>query len=335
MDILRRIFGLGQATDTAPAKPAASPPPLAEALIPPTGVFAPSEGAIDETPAMVDIPPAFGGTRQLPPLESALTRPNEHITYGQSSDAGMVRSNNQDSILTFFASQGNTDNVPDFGLFIVADGMGGHHDGEKASAIATRVMAREITHKIYVPMLDRDTRLETDADRPTLSEILIDAVKVANNVVIETIPEGGTTVTAAAILGDLAYIAHVGDSRAYLITETAIEQITRDHSLVQRLIELDQLTPEEAAEHPQKNVLYRAIGQSDNLEVDAITRRLPANSYLFMCSDGLWTLVSEEDIMQIVTSTPTPQVACDRLVALANERGGADNISAVLLKVPG
>lgn len=330
MDMLRRLLRLDRATPEKPVEDSTARSPRA-----PEEDSVPSRtsenGEALPSPAA---PPAFGGTRQLPPLESALTRPNQHITYGQSSDVGMVRSNNQDAVLTFFASQGNTDNVPDFGLFIVADGMGGHHDGEKASAIATRVLAEQITNKIYIPML---TRLrEMDTEHATVSEILTEAVKTANEVVVQSIPEGGTTITAAAIMGDLAYIAHVGDSRAYLINQDGtIEQITRDHSLVQRLIELDQLTPEEAAQHPQKNVLYRAIGQSDNLEVDSITRRLPTHARLLLCSDGLWNMVSTEDIINTVLNTPTPQQACDRLVALANERGGSDNISAILLQVPG
>ncbi|MBN1965415.1 MAG: serine/threonine-protein phosphatase [Anaerolineae bacterium] len=337
MDFLRRLFGSNdspakeQANDAAPA--AASLDTMPGTASEETGPLV-SDAPVD----LIKTPPptqAFGATRQLPPLESALARPNQHITYGQSSDTGMVRSNNQDSVLTFFACQGNTDNVPDFGLFVVADGMGGHHDGEKASALASRVLAEYVTTHIYLPMLKRKED-QTDADQPTISEILVEAVKTANDVVVRSIPEGGTTITATAVMGDLSYIVHVGDSRAYLITEEyGLEQITRDHSLVQRLIELDQLTPEEAAQHPQKNVLYRAIGQSDNLEIDTTTRRLPASSYLLLCSDGLWNTVPDTEITAIILNAASPQAACDRLVASANEHGGADNISAVLLKIPG
>jgi protein phosphatase len=101
------------------------------------------------------------------------------------------------------------------------------------------------------------------------------------------------------------------------------------------LIELDQLTAEEAADHPQKNVLYRAIGQSEALEVDAITRRLPPNSRLLLCSDGLWNQVEDKEIGEIVMSHDNPQVVCDKLVALANTRGGTDNITTILLRLPG
>jgi protein phosphatase len=161
-------------------------------------------------------------------------------------------------------------------------------------------------------------------------------VQRANDVISEQVPDGGTTVTAAAVMGGLAYIAHVGDSRAYLVSEERIEHVTRDHSLVQRLIELDQLTPEDALEHPQRNVLYRALGQSDNLDVDAITRQISPGGYLLICSDGLWNLVSNEEIQQIVLEhQDNTQLSCQKLVALANERGGSDNITVILVRVPG
>ena len=163
---------------------------------------------------------------------------------------------------------------------------------------------------------------------------MISAVQKANAEVIARVPDGGTTLTAVAVIGDLAYVVHVGDSRVYLVTKDGIEQMTRDHSLVQRLIELDQLTREEANSHPQKNVLYRALGQNETLEVDALTRRLPPNSRLMLCSDGLWNMVSEKEIQEITMSHTNPQEACDKLVALANMYGGSDNITAVMLRVP-
>jgi protein phosphatase len=136
------------------------------------------------------------------------------------------------------------------------------------------------------------------------------------------------------VIGGMAYIAHVGDSRIYLIQRDQIEQITRDHSLVQRLIELDQLTPEEARDHPQHNVLYRALGQNDSVEVDTLTRRLPKNSRLLICSDGLWNLVQDHEMVDVVRQFNNPQEACNKLIAMANMRGGTDNITVVLLYMP-
>jgi len=281
--------------------------------------------------AKIDPTPIFGATRPLPPLESAL-KPGRHVVFGLSTDIGMVRSNNQDSVFTLITSLSSVESQPDFGLFIVADGMGGHHDGERASAIAVRTIAQYVIQKFYLAILDN---VSADSDRPIISEVLSEAVQKANDAVSAEIPEGGTTVTAAALLGDLLYIAHVGDSRAYVISEGEIHQVTRDHSLVQRLIELDQLTPEEAAAHPQRNVLYRAIGQSEHLEVDAMTHRMPAGARLLLCSDGLWNQVSESNLLQLVQTARSPQDACDHLITVANDRGGPDNITVVLVQIPG
>jgi serine/threonine protein phosphatase PrpC len=261
-------------------------------------------------------------------LTVANTR-NGHLVFGQMSDVGLVRSNNQDSALSFFFTSDSEDDFPDFGLFVVADGMGGHQEGEKASAIATRTVATHITKSVYLPMISGTG----NADIPPISEALTEAVQKANHEVIENVPDGGTTVTAIAVMGDLAYVAHVGDSRAYLMTSEGVEQITRDHSLVQRLIELNQLTRDEAESHPQKNVLYRALGQNDSVEVDTLTRRLPVDSRLLVCSDGLWGQISERDLYEIAMNNADPKEACERLVALAKTNGGTDNITVILLKL--
>jgi PPM family protein phosphatase len=330
MDLFRRLFSRSNTKEeVAVATPGKSDKPKSASTE--------AEGFGTDTvpvaplppPAPIDFKVLDGVTRPLP-AEKVITSKNEHLVFGQSTDVGMVRNNNQDSSLSFFFTSHSSEERPDFGLFIVADGMGGHHDGEKASAITTRVVAAHITNNIYVPILaDGD-----DVERPPITEALVAAVQRANSQVISNVPDGGTTATAVAVIGDLAYIAHVGDTRVYLITKDNIEQITRDHSLVQRLIELDQLTPEAAVDHPQKNVLYRALGQNESLEVDTLTRRLPPGSRVLICSDGLWGLVKEREIFEIAINNPSPQEACDKLVALANTRGGNDNITAIILRVP-
>lgn len=299
---------------------------------PPTPAARVAEPASDTPPVVEAVLPtvADGATRPLPP-ETVISSSNEHLTFGQSTDVGMVRTTNQDTVYSLFSTSHSADQRPDFGLFIVADGMGGHHDGEKASAMAAHVVATQIATNVYLPML----RGENDADRMPITEAMISAVQKANADILVKVPEGGTTLTAVAIIGDLAYVVHVGDSRVYLVTKDGLEQITRDHSLVQRLVELDQLTPEEAINHHQKNVLYRALGQSETVEVDALTRRLPPKSRLMLCSDGLWNLVSEEEIAGLVMEHDDPQEACDKLVALANTHGGTDNITAIVLQIPG
>lgn len=274
------------------------------------------------------------------PLPSSITRPlsantvahQQHVSlsYGLSSDVGMVRENNQDACFAIQLSSVTVDDRPDFGFFIVADGMGGHHDGEKASALTVETLAAEMLEQIYVPMLKQFD----DSDRPTVIEALVAASEKANLEVIKKVPDGGTTLTAVAVVGNFAYLAHVGDSRAYLINNGEMEQLTRDHSLVQRLIELNQLTSEEAENHPQKNVLYRAIGQSENLEVERLIRPLPPGAQMLLCSDGLWGLVDDKSMKDIILQSQTPQDACDRLVALANTNGGTDNITAIILQIP-
>lgn len=342
MDFFRRLLGIEQkppnpnATETAARAPEIAPPGSAVDTAPPVPVVqgaaagAPSPAQNQGTTEQLSGDALlFGATRQLPQQEIYVPKPGQHMTYGLNSDVGMVRNNNQDSLQVMFSSSVSADGLPDFGLFVVADGMGGHHDGERASAIATRVIARYVIENFYMKVMD------SDPDKPMISEVLSEAFQKANEAVAEQIPEGGTTATAAVIVGDLSYIAHVGDSRAYLITNDGIEQVTRDHSLVQRLIELDQLRPEEAAVHPQRNVLYKALGQSDHVEIDAATRRLPPGSRLLLCSDGLWNNVSEEKLLATVRATRNPQEACDRLVAFANDRGGTDNITIVLIQIPG
>lgn len=345
MDLFRRLFGKtdhNTAASTFSSEPVTSPGQPKEPL--------PEKKEMDSEsktqPLNPEIEPVYKApvtaplaTAPLPNILDGVTRPlapekygtssHEHMVFGQTSDVGLVRTNNQDAVLSFFVASRSVEERPDFGLFIVADGMGGHHDGEKASAITTRVVASQLASSIYLPLLGGIN----DSDRTPITEALIAAVQKANLDVIQLVPEGGTTVSAVAVIGDLAHIAHVGDSRVYLVTKDSAEQLTRDHSLVQRLIELGNLTPEEAVEHPQKNVLYRAIGQSENLDVDTLTRRLQPNSRILICSDGLWSLVSEQEIRTIVMDNE-PQEACDKLVALANTRGGTDNITAVILKVP-
>ena len=327
MDLFRRLFSQANTKPDNSAQVEAPTPPEIIEITPPV---------IGTTP--LPIPPAEvmppmnigdGITRPLPP-ETVISSSNEHLLFGQATDVGMVRTNNQDAVFSFVSTSRSSQQRPDFGLFVVADGMGGHHDGEKASAITASMVASYITHHIFLPMLNSDD----DTERVPVTESMIAAVQKANADIITKVPDGGTTLTAVAVIGDLAYVAHVGDSRIYLVTKDNIEQITRDHSLVQRYVELNLLTREEASVHAQKNVLYRALGQSETLEVDALTRRLPPNAKLMLCSDGLWNLVTEEEIADIVSKHSNPQEACDKLVALANAHGGTDNITVIILRIP-
>jgi serine/threonine protein phosphatase PrpC len=297
--------------------------------------------AVPEAPKMIDL--AEQNPSVTRPLDSALdgvTRPlpqetvieasgSSHAVFAQCTDMGRVRTNNEDSVYSFYATGRSAEGVPDFGLFVVADGMGGHREGERASAIAVHTVANHILREIYIPLLNHD-----DRDAP-IAEVITTAIQRANDAVVKELEDAGTTVSAAVLIGDLAYIGHVGDSRIYMINRGRIERVTRDHSWVQRLIELDQLSPDEATEHPQKNLLYRALGQSDTLEVDTLMRRLSPNARMLLCSDGLWNQVSDAAILEAIVQAPTAQDACAKLVELANDAGGPDNITAILLQLPG
>lgn len=319
MNLFRRLFGQEKEmpTEETPTLSNAEPP---------------TTNSLPETAPAPEVVNFYGdgATRPLPEETLIAFMGNGHLTFGQATDIGMVRNNNQDAAFSFFSTLRSADERPDFGLFIVADGMGGHHDGEKASAMTANTVAKEVMATIYTPLLSGDTE-----DQPPISEALTSAIEKANVEVIKHVPDGGTTVTSVVIIGDLAYIAHVGDSRIYLLHKDGIEQITRDHSLVQRLIELDQITPQEAVDHPNKNMLYRAIGQNEVVEVDTLTRRLPPKSRLLLCSDGLWNQVEDKEILDAVKQFPTPQEACNKLVAMANKRGGVDNVTVILLHMPG
>jgi protein phosphatase len=193
------------------------------------------------------------------------------------------------------------------------------------------VAAYHITLRSYLPSLAGSER---DASQPALTEVLIDAVQSANKAVSEESPGSGTTLICALVVGSQAYIAHVGDSRAYLLAKEGLEQITHDHSVVHRLVDLGQLTLDEVDEHPQKNVLYRAVGQSGALEVDTHVRKVSPDEYLLLCSDGLWGLVGEADMVDLIWGASSLQGACEDLVAAANEAGGRDNITALLWRSP-
>jgi protein phosphatase len=120
----------------------------------------------------------------------------------------------------------------------------------------------------------------------------------------------------------------------YLLHQGSIDKLTRDHSYVQRLIEMDQITPAEASDHPQRSLLYRALGQNDTIEIDTTMRRIPPGAKLLLCSDGLWDQVQDREIREIVYKSRSPQDACTQLIALANARGGIDNVTVILLQMP-
>jgi len=249
---------------------------------------------------------------------------------GQS--VGKQRELNEDSLLAMTTTMaGNSGNLP-FGLYVIADGMGGHQFGEVASNAAIRSVAGFILRKFHPYLF----QVKTDTMDESFQEIMIAAVGEAQRAIQREAPGSGTTLTAALVLGQQITVAHVGDSRAYFVfPDGRIEPITRDHSLVKRLEELGHITPEEAVNYPHRNVLYRALGQGEILDPDIFTIAFPQPGYLMICSDGLWGVVAEQDIVRSIVDAPNLQRACQNLVAAANTAGGPDNISVILAQLIG
>lgn len=263
-------------------------------------------------------------------LDQVLQRPPALRAF-QRCNIGFVRVRNEDSSFIFTADTGGEEPLTPFGLYIVADGMGGHYAGHEASKNVSRLVARYVLQRIYLPILINDGATGPDAP---IQDVMLDAVETANTTIHSPDPEkdSGTTLTAALIFGRRLYIAHVGDSRAYILDEDGLKLVTTDHSYVRRLQEAGQITEEEAASHPHRNMLYMAVGQGSNLDVETITKSLPKSGKLVLCSDGLWGLVTEQMIKEILTNKDsTLQAMADELVDLALKAGGYDNITIIIV----
>ncbi len=252
------------------------------------------------------------------------------LIAGAARNVGKSRDKNEDSLFMHNSLIGaGTTSLP-FGIFIVADGMGGHQHGEKASETAVRTMGNFLVNKLYAPLYGNDPHPPTES----LQEIMKNGVIQTHRNITEVAPGGGTTLTAVISIGTQMTLAHVGDSRAYAVfLDGRMQLLTRDHSLVKRLEELGQISPEEAAVHPQKSMLYRALGQGETPDPDIFTATLPHPGYLMICSDGLWGVITEERIFQIIMDSGSPQRACQNLVDAANAAGGPDNISVILVRL--
>lgn len=262
-------------------------------------------------------------------LDSQRVEPHQLIV-GSGRNVGRQRTNNEDSLFTLTLTLAvDSTNLP-FGIFIVADGMGGHKNGEIASEIAVRAMSKYIMGKLYNPIFGINPQYPEDS----LQEIMRAGVHEAHHAITQQEVGGGCTLTAVLLMGTQMTIGHIGDSRAYSIfLDGRMQTLTRDHSLVKRLEELGQITSEEAAVHPQKSMLYRALGQGEPSDPDVFTASLPQPGYLLICSDGLWNVVTDEEIFTIITSSSSPYRACQNLVDAANAAGGPDNIAAVLVRI--
>lgn len=237
------------------------------------------------------------------------------------TDVGQVRKNNQDSFCIEMLDDGQA-------ICVVCDGMGGAKAGNVASKLAANAFVEHAKSVLRSGVTCKD-----------VEEIVLDSLAAANQsvndmAVSDSFYNGmGTTLVGAITTQDGVVIINVGDSRAYLINKEGIEKITRDHSVVEDMVEMGKITAEEAKEHPGKNLITRAVGTDESVSGDVYTVAIEQGTYILMCTDGLTNLVSDQEILYEVLYGENVEESCKRLTEIANSRGGFDNITAVLLAI--
>jgi protein phosphatase len=279
------------------------------------------------------------------------------INYRAISDVGRKRKGNEDTVFVNFEHK----------LFVVADGMGGHAAGEVASRLAVESIERHIVgsdprKEPTMPAGYRgaggaggtggtagtgrqaaslgDPARRQVAPLPDPARRLVNAIRLANQEIVRSVRKHreqrgmGTTVVTAFIRGARAFIGSVGDSRAYLVRGDRIRQLTSDHTFVNEQVRAGTLSDSEARRHPARNILTRAVGSQDEVEIDLVEQELRPGDWLLLCSDGLTTMVEDADILETIRAHPdSPEDGCRALIDLANDRGGEDNVTAVLVRI--
>jgi protein phosphatase len=286
-----------------------------------------------EAPTVAHRPPADGESVTLTGMQAIRQRALRQNS-GTATHAGRVRSHNEDYVAKIDYSLDQSGAAEPMGLYIVADGMGGYKGGEKASRDSVRQAFRDFIEGHILQDLRAPTRKLTAAEagspvEETLRTLVAEANRLVHRKRQETGSKRGTTLTALLIVGSKAAVANVGDSRTYLLRNGQLRQLTQDHSLVFSLFKAGQISEDEIYTHPQKNEIYRSLGEQEDVKIDTQTLDIAAGDRLLLCSDGLWEMVRNGQIATILGSATTPQAACDRLVATAFDNGGEDNISAI------
>lgn len=264
-----------------------------------------------------------------------------HLLGACDSDAGDVRRSdpNEDSTLVLLLQRVHESLSEPTGVFIVADGLGGHDSGQLASRTAINIVAEHLVRELLGRPLTSEKAGETvkARDEATLVGLLQGAVEDANTVLCQMNQRNktdmGSTLTGFMIVGDYAYIINVGDSRTYMLRAGQIYQLTTDHSLVGQLLASGLIQPDEVYTHPQRSQIFRSLGDKLNVQMDTFKQHLHPGDILLSCSDGLWEMVRDPQIENILATAPNPQTACTRLIETANANGGEDNVSAVVVFV--
>ena len=244
------------------------------------------------------------------------------ITVGALTDVGQVRDHNEDAL--GYCQPREREVLAERGrLYLVADGMGGHVAGE----VASECVVRTVMASYY------------ESQAPTVRQGLSEAIQQANAALYEATSgeksrsKMATTLVGAVVRGRQLHVANIGDSRAYLLREDTIRQLTEDHSFVTELVKRGRISEEEAASHPQRNIVTRALGTQPTVEADFYEEGIQPGDTVLLCTDGLWGEVSEEEMVQMATRPLDPKGMASELVALANQRGGPDNMTVIILQI--
>ncbi len=267
-----------------------------------------------------------------------------HLLAASDSDAGNVRRSepNEDSTLVLQLQRVHESHSTPVGAFIVADGMGGHDNGQGASRLTISIITERLMRELLAPPLiaEKAAGLAAPAasmDEESLIALFKGAVDDANNVLCQINQQDktdmGSTITGFMVVGDHAYIINVGDSRTYMLREGKLYQLTTDHSLVGQLVAGGLIEPDDVYTHPQRSQIFRSLGDKMNVQVDDFKQQLLPGDILISCCDGLWEMVRNPQITEILSNAHDPQTACTQLIEAANTNGGEDNVSAVVVFV--
>jgi serine/threonine protein phosphatase PrpC len=268
--------------------------------------------------------------------ETALFPFGPHISLAGMTHVGVTRAGdiNEDSFGALCVNLAHDSRQQPLAIGIVADGLGGHANGQEASRLASRAFIERLTRDLIQPFLLPMGGALPPAE--AVSAVLKDAVNAANAAVYQANVQGsadmGSTLVAAVIFGDQAWIANVGDSRAYVFDGGGLRRITSDHSLVEQLIVSGMIEPEERYTHAQRNRIFRSLGGDPTVEVDIFNQRLAPGMILMLCSDGMWEMTRDPEMEAILRASSDPRAACEALIASANNHGGEDNITVVVAR---
>lgn len=270
-----------------------------------------------------------------------------NFCWAYLTDIGVKRQNNEDSALGLVLNLDVHGERDTLGFFAVSDGMGGKEKGELASKIAVKTLGEAFIQHFLQPSLEKVTEIANYGQNhlppdqnPEASPaaFLTRAIQEANSRV-SRIRSGtdrirlGATVTAAILFNELLTIGHVGDCRCYLYFENSLRMLTRDHTMVGDMLRKGLINPDEARQHPHRNVLARALGSHDTVEVDTAVSVIGAGCKILLCTDGLYNMVSEDEIKTVLASEDHPQHLVQELVGKANAAGGMDNVTALLIQI--